>query len=469
MARMKKRIVLPNVSIHGLADKGRGVGMAPDGRVVFANDVAPGDVVDILVKKKKSGFYEGAPSAFHTLSPQRTKPFCTHFNDCGGCKFQHIDYNEQIRQKELIVRDAIQRIGKISVQEFLPILPALNTRYYRNKLEFSFSNKKWLTPDDMAAGVSNSEDVLGFHRAGAFDKIIDVSECFLQPEPSNALRNAFRALGRSQGLSFYDARAHKGFLRNVVIRTTSLHQTMMIMAFGEENQPAIKTFLDAVLEEFPDLTSVYYCVNTKVNDFLGDLPMVLYHGSASVEEMLGKVRFKIGPKSFFQTNTKQAERLYGVVANFANLTGEENVYDLYTGLGSIALFIADQCRQVVGIEEVESAILDAKENATLNGITNAVFHAGDVKGILNAEFARVHGAPDLVITDPPRAGMHPAVVDMLRQLGAPKMVYVSCNPATQARDLALLTDQYQVEKVIPVDMFPHTHHIESVALLVRQQ
>ena len=465
MARMKKRIVLPGVHINGLADKGRGVGFAPDGRVVFVSEVAPGDVVDVLVKKKKAGFYAGIPEAVHRPSPNRTEPFCSHFHFCGGCKFQHIAYEEQIHQKELIVKDALQRIGKVQVEEFLPILGASETRYYRNKLEFSFSNKKWLTPEELASSASNAEDVLGFHRAGAFDKIVDIQECFLQPEPSNALRNALRRIGHEQGLSFYDARSHQGFLRNVVVRITSIGQTMMLMAFGKRDESAVEGFLNAVLEEFPDLTSVYYCINTKVNDFLGDLPMNHYRGVPWVEEMLGSIRFRIGPKSFFQTNTHQAEKLYSIVADFADLKGEENIYDLYTGLGSIALFLADRCKQVVGIEEVESAITDARENAELNGISNAVFHAGDVKDLLTPEFAKSHGTPDLVVTDPPRAGMHPAVVDMLLQLEAPRIVYVSCNPATQARDMALLSVKYLVNKVMPVDMFPHTHHIESVALL----
>jgi 23S rRNA (uracil1939-C5)-methyltransferase len=468
MARMKKTIILPQVRIDGLADKGRGVGTAPDGRVVFVPEVAPGDVVDVLVKKKKSGFYEGIPQHIHTFSPHRETPFCSHFQYCGGCKYQHIQYKEQIRQKERTVRDALHRIGKVEVGEFLPILGAEETRYYRNKLEFSFSNKKWLTPEQLNTGVSNREDVLGFHRAGAFDKIINISECFLQPEPSNNLRNTLRKIGKDQGLSFYDARTHKGFLRNVVLRITTLGQSMMIMAFGSHDEPAMQSFFEEVMHEFPNLTSIYSCVNTKVNDFLGDLPMDHVHGSEWVEEQLGSVRFRIGPKSFFQTNTRQAERLYGRIAEFAELTGNENVYDLYTGLGSIALFLANSCRQVVGIEEIERAIDDARVNAQINQINNAVFYAGDVRDILSADFAHRHGAPDLIVTDPPRAGMHPDVIQLLAELNAPKIVYVSCNPATQARDLSMLSEQYRVEKVQPVDMFPHTHHIETVALLIRR-
>ena len=309
------------------------------------------------------------------------------------------------------------------------------------------------------------EDVLGFHRAGAFDKILNISHCWLQSDPSNDLRNTLKELAIEQGLSFYDARANEGFARNVIIRLTDIGELMVIMSVQENDQEKITRLLDAVLEKFPQITSLFYCVNPKVNDYILDLDFVQYHGKAYIEEQLGHVRFRIGPKSFFQTNTSQAKRLYDIVVDFADLKGDENVYDLYTGLGSIALYVAQSCRQVVGIEEIKEAIDDANINAELNGIENAVFYAGDVKDILTPAFAEKHGKPDLLITDPPRAGMHPKVVEMLLQLEAPRMIYVSCNPATQARDLKGLSEKYKVLKVQPVDMFPHTHHVESVALL----
>jgi 23S rRNA (uracil1939-C5)-methyltransferase len=344
-------------------------------------------------------------------------------------------------------------------------LGAPQTQFYRNKLEFSFSCKKWLPPEQLNTEVSNEEDVLGFHPAGAFDKIIDIQKCWLQPDPSNALRNRIREIAKAQGLSFFDARENVGFLRTMMVRVTSLGEVLLLIAFGEDHTEKREKFLAAVAEEFPEITSFYYCVNTKLNDFWLDLPLHLYTGKDHIIEQLGEVKFKIYPKSFFQTNTEQAKGLYDVVVDFAELKGDENVYDLYTGLGSIALYLAKYCQKVVGIEEVEDAIKGAKENAVLNGIENSTFYAGDVKDILTEAFAEKHGLPDLLITDPPRAGMHPDVVKMLLKLEAPRLVYVSCNPATQARDIQLLSEKYVVEKVRPVDMFPHTHHIESVALL----
>lgn len=468
MGRKRKVKILESVAISGLADKGRGVGQAPDGRVVFVDQVAPGDVVDVRVQKKRKKFFQGIAIHFHHKSEQRTSPFCEHFELCGGCKYQHIQYEVQAQEKEKRVRDALERIGKIDIEVFHPILKAPDTRYYRNKLEFSFSSKRWLTREEIDSEISNEQDVLGFHKAGAFDKIIDIQHCYLQPEPSNTIRNAMREIGHEQGLSFYDARNHRGFLRNVVIRTSSTGQTMVIVAFGSPDAALREPFLQALLERVPQIHALYFCINEKVNDFLLDLPMVHYHGAPYIEERLQHLRFQIGPKSFFQTNTKQAAALFEQVADFADLKGTETVYDLYTGIGSIALFLANSCRQVVGIEEVEAAIEDAEINRRLNQIENAKFYAGDVKDILHPGFVTEHGAPDLVVTDPPRAGMHPKVIEILRQLAAPKIVYVSCNPATQARDLQLLSDQYRVRKVRPVDMFPHTHHIENVALLEKK-
>ena len=398
-------------------------------------------------------------------SKDRVDPICQHFGICGGCKWQHYQYESQLKQKHKAVENALLRIGKIEVEDFQPILAAPATSFYRNKLEFSFSNKRWLTAEELNADISNLEDVLGFHKSGAFDKIVNIENCWLQPNPSNDIRNFVRTLAHKLELSFYDARAHEGFMRNMVIRVSSLGEVMLIFSFGANKKEVIQQFFTELLAAFPKITSLYYCINTKVNDFLLDLDMKLYHGEPFIKEQLGHVLFKIGPKSFFQTNTHQAKRLYDTVVEFADLKGHENVYDLYTGIGSIALYVAKFCKQVVGIEEVAPAIEDAKANASMNQVNNAQFYAGDVKTILTDKFATEHGKPDLLITDPPRAGMHANVVEMLLKLSAPKLIYVSCNPATQARDLAILKQKYKVEKVRPVDMFPHTHHIENVALL----
>ena len=465
MARKKKRVIEEKIAFTGIADRGKSVGRNEEGRVFFATEVAPGDVADILIIKKKRDYREGVPVKFHKYSEERVEPFCEHYGSCGGCKWQHLSYESQAKYKQDVVENNLKRIGKIEVEEFLPLLPSEKTQYYRNKLEFAFSNKRWLEKEELNTDVSNVEDVLGFHRSGAFDKIININHCWLQSELSNDIRNAVKKIGIEQNLPFFDIRENSGFLRHILIRTSTLGETMLIVSIFEDDQKRIKPFLDEILRQFPQITTLIYCINPKQNDFLLDLEMRTYHGPGYIQEKLGHVTFRIGPKSFFQTNTTQAKNLYDVVVDFADLKGDENVYDLYTGIGSIALYVAQNCKQVVGIEEVEAAIVDAKENAALNDINNAVFYAGDVKNILTEDFAKKHGKPDLLITDPPRAGMHEKVVQMLLQLEAPKMVYVSCNPATQARDLNLLKEKYDVVKIRPVDMFPHTHHIENVALL----
>lgn len=467
--RKKKYKLLEQIEITGIADKGKSVGRTAEGQVVFVENVAPGDVVDVQVFKKRKGSMFASPKRFHTYSEDRVQPFCAHFGTCGGCRWQHVAYEAQIRHKEKVVRDALQRIAKIEPLEFIPIMGAEATTYYRNKLEFSFSNKKWMTRTEIDLGESPYKDVFGFHKSGAFDKIVDIDHCYLQLEPSNQIRNTIRKIAHDQKLTFYDAREHTGYLRNVVFRITELGQIMLIFSLHEADIEKQKPFLDEVLSQLPMITSLYFCINPKVNDFILDLDMHLYYGQPSIEEKLGDVRFNIGPKSFFQTNTRQAVRLFDVVKDFAGLTGSENVYDLYTGIGSIALYLAQFSRQVVGIEEIEAAIEDAKNNAALNEFDNTVFYAGDVKNILTTEFAQQHGKPDVLITDPPRAGMHADVVKMLLQLEAPKIVYVSCNPSTQARDLVLLDEKYRLDKIQPVDMFPHTHHIETVSLLTLKQ
>lgn len=465
----KKKIVLPAVPIHGIADRGKGVGRLPDGLVVFVDGAVPGDVVDVFVQKKKKEFAEGVVERIVTPSPRRVEPFCEHFKICGGCKWQYLAYEDQLMHKQQTVEDAMRRIAKVEIGEFLPILGAPETTFYRNKLEFGFSNRRWLFAEEMTAeGAPPDEDLggLGFHKAGYFDKIIDIRKCWLQADPSNAVRNAAREIAREQGLEFYDLRRHTGFLRNLMLRLTTTGELMVLVSFAQDRPEAIKAFLDALIARFPaEITTVVYCINTKLNDSVFDQEMITYMGKGHAEEQLGELRFKIGPKSFFQTNSRQGKALYDVAAEFAGLTGSENVYDLYTGTGSIALYLAHLCRQVVGIEEIPEAIADAEENRTLNGIDNAIFYAGDVKNVLSPEFIQRHGRPDVVVTDPPRAGMHEKAVRFLLDLAAPRIVYVSCNPATQARDIALLSEKYRVLKMRPVDMFPHTHHIENVALM----
>lgn len=463
--KRKKVKILEKVAITGIADKGKAVGRDAEGQIVFVENAAPGDVVDVKVHKEKSGYSEGVTIKIHTYSEERTKPFCQHFNLCGGCRWQHISYEAQLKHKQLQIESTFKHLAKVPVGEWLPILGCVENTFYRNKIEFTFSNKRWLTHEEVNSGISNLEDVLGFHRPGAFDKILNIEKCWLQPDPSNELRNGIREICIEQKLSFYDMKQHRGFMRHVMFRITTLGEIMVIISVKENREERIKKLLDAIAERFPQITTIIYCINQKLNDYILDLPMITHSGKGYVEEMLGNVRFQIGPKSFFQTNTKQAERLFDTVADFCAFKGNENVYDLYTGIGSIALYIADKVGHVVGIEEIGPAIEDAKDNAERNGLTNTTFYAGDVKDILTHEFAEKHGKPDVLITDPPRAGMHDKVVKMLLQLEAPILIYVSCNPATQARDVALLNEKYDVVKVRPVDMFPHTHHVENVALL----
>lgn len=466
----KKQITLPNIPIHGIADRGKGVGRTPEGMAVFVDGAVPGDVVDVFVQKKKGGFAEGRIETLVHPSPDRVEAFCAHFSICGGCKWQNLDYQAQLRHKQQVVEDALRRIGKIEIEEFLPILGAPETVFYRNKLEFGFSNKRWILDGEFVKGEEYPPELiygLGFHKAGYFDKIIDIHKCWLQAEPSNILRNTCRQIGLDQGLEFYDPRHHRGFLRNLMVRLTTTGELMLLVSFAQNNPEAISRYLDAILAQFPQITTLVYCVNKKLNDSMFDQEMLTYMGKGYVVEQLGDLKFKIGPKSFFQTNSLQGKQLYDVAAEFAGLTGKENVYDLYTGTGSIALYLARYCKSVVGIEEIPEAIADAEENMRLNGIENATFYAGDVKSVLSPEFVAKHGKPDVLITDPPRAGMHEKAVQFLLDLEAPRIVYVSCNPATQARDLQMLSEKYAVLKVRPVDMFPHTHHIETVVRLER--
>ncbi len=468
---MGKKIkkILSDVEITGIADKGKAVGRH-EGKVIFVEGAVPGDIVDVLALRKKKGVMQGEVDYLVQPSKDRVEPVCQHFGVCGGCKWQHLDYAAQLHHKRLRVEDVLTRIGKIPLPEIPAALGADETEYYRNKMEFSFSNKKWMTQEEIDSGkVFRHRNAVGFHRPGAFDKIVDIEQCHLQADPSNAIRNTIRAFAIKKRYTFFDIKEQQGWLRQLFVRTASTGEVMVIMSFFYEDEKNRVILMDFIKECFSQITSLMYFINDKKNDSIFDLTPHLYHGQDFIYEQLGHVKFKVGPKSFFQTNTAQALKLYNIVVDFADLKGDENVYDLYTGLGSIACFIANKCKQVTGIEENEAAVADAGENAKLNELENVTFYAGDVKDVLNEKFAAKHGKPDLVITDPPRAGMHQHVVETLLALSAPKIVYVSCNPATQARDLQLLGEQYTVEKIQPVDMFPHTHHIENIILLKKNQ
>ncbi len=448
-----------------IADKGKAFGKKDD-MAYFVEGAVPGDVVDVLVTRNKKSFKKGRAINFREYSDKRVEPFCPHFDICGGCKWQNLSYEEQIKQKSQIAKNAIERLGKIEIPDFQPILGAEKTQYYRNKMEFSFSNKRWLTEEEVKSGDDfSNRNALGFHRPGAFDKIVQIDHCYLQGGLSNEIRNEVYAFAIENDFTFFNIRNKGGLLRNLMIRTSTLGETMVVVIFYDDDKAKRELLLNHLQEKFPQITALQYIINQKANDTFLDLPIETHYGRDYIYEQLGHLKYKIGAKSFFQTNTEQAFNLYSIVAEFAGLSGNENVYDLYTGTGSIALFLAHKAKHIVGIEEVAPAIDDAIINAKNNEVENVTFYVGDVKDILTDEFAVKHGKPDVLITDPPRAGMHQKVVEMLLQLESPRIVYVSCNPATQARDLQLLGEKYQLLKVRPVDMFPHTHHIENVALL----
>lgn len=467
MSRKMKNKIVTNLQIERIASEGKCVGHH-DGKVVFVSGVAPGDVVDVRITKGKSSFMEGEPVAFHQYSKDRIDPFCSHFGTCGGCKWQHINYDLQKTYKRQQVLDQFQRIAKVALPEVLPTLGSEQIQYYRNKLDFTFSNKKWLTLEQIRSEEDFDRNALGFHIPKMFDKIIDVDHCYLQGGISNDVRNELRSFALENKLSFYDIRNQVGLLRNLIIRTTSTGQTMVIVQFGESDPESIDQVMDFLKNRFPEITSLLYVINTKGNETFHDLELVTFAGLPYIEEEMEGLKFRIGPKSFYQTNSEQAYELYKVARNFAGLKGDEVVYDLYTGTGTIANFVAKKAKQVIGVEYVEAAIEDAKINSQINGIENTLFYAGDMKDILNEEFIQNHAAPDVIITDPPRAGMDEKVVQMLLRLEAPKVVYVSCNPATQARDVALLAEKYDVVKIQPVDMFPQTYHVENVILLTKR-
>lgn len=463
--RRKELPLIEGLEITTLAAEGKAMGKYND-IVVFVPLTVPGDVVDVQVRNHRRRFMEGTVVRYVKKSPLREEAFCQHFGVCGGCKWQNLPYAEQLRFKQEQVRDQLTRIGKIEIPDISPIIGSAQTVRYRNKLEFTFAPRRWMTWEEIAqSGEIEAGGALGFHIPGKFDKVLDIERCWLQPAPSNEIRLEAKRFCEEQGYSFYDIRGHSGLMRNLVIRTSSTGETMVIVVFAEDDRDRIAALMDHLRESFPEITSLMYMVNAKLNDSTSDIEANLWSGRDHIYEEMEGLRFKIGPKSFYQTNSAQAYELYKVVRNFATLKGMENVYDLYTGTGTIANFVASACRRVTGIEYVPEAIEDAKHNARLNGIENASFFAGDMKDILDDSFIRSHGRPDVVILDPPRAGVHADVLETLKRAAPPRIVYVSCNPATQARDLALLAPMYRVTAVQPVDMFPHTHHVENVVRL----
>ena len=440
--------------------------------VIFVPYVVPGDVVDLQVKRKKNHSAEAVAVKFHEKSPLRTEPFCSHFGVCGGCKWQCLSYEEQLKYKQKQVFDNLTRIGKVELPEFRPILGSEKTRFYRNKLEFTFSNKRWLTEEEVKQDVKYDQmNAVGFHIPGAFDKVLAIDKCWLQDDISNQIRNAVRDYAYAHNFPFFDLRTQEGLLRNIMIRTSSTGELMVVLqckVTDDEGRRKMEEILQFMADSFPQITSLMYVINNKCNDTIGDLDVEVFKGNDHIFEEMEGLRFKVGPKSFYQTNSEQAYNLYKVAREFAELTGNELVYDLYTGTGTIANFVARQARKVVGIEYVPEAIEDAKVNSALNGIDNTLFYAGDMKDILTNDFIAEHGRPDVIITDPPRAGMHNDVIDVILAAEPKRIVYVSCNPATQARDLQLLDGKYKVTAVQPVDMFPHTHHVENVVQLERR-
>ncbi len=465
MARKKTDILLEDITIEAVAAEGKAIAHTPDSQVVFVPFAVPGDVVDIRVYKKKKNYLEGVIAALKKPSPDRLEPFCSHFGICGGCKWQPLPYPLQLEAKRRQVYDQLVRIGHLEVPEILPTLPSERTVFYRNKLEFTASDKRWILPEEDPEGLSDAQRCgLGFHVGKFFDKVLDLDRCYLQPEPSNAIRLFAKKYAIEHSIPFYDIRENKGIFRTIFVRTTESGATMVIVCFAEEFKGR-EAFLDALVEEFPQISSLYYIINSKKNDSISDQTCVLYKGDEAIYEEMEGLRFKIGPKSFYQTNTLQAYNLYKVAREFADLKGDEVVYDLYTGTGTIAQFVSRKARKVVGIEYVPEAIEDARLNARCNGIDNCTFYAGDMKDVLTPSFIARNGVPDVMIVDPPRAGMHPDVVKVIMEAAPERIVYVSCNPASQARDLAAMSEKYEILAVQPVDMFPHTQHVENVCKL----
>lgn len=469
MRKNRRRKTFENVTVVDAGAKGKSVGKAPDGRVIFLSNAVPGDVVDVMTTKKRKAYFEGVATKFHTLSDKRTEPVCQHFGTCGGCKWQHMGYEHQLYFKQKEVENNLKRIGNLELPTTQPILGSKEQYFYRNKMEFSFSDSRWLTQKEIDSDKDiEDRNALGFHIPGMWDKILDIKKCHLQEDPSNAIRLETKQFANKNGLSFFNPRKQEGLLRTLMIRTSSTGEIMVLIQFFEEHKEQRELLLNHLKDTFPEITSLLYVVNSKANDTIYDQEIICFAGRDHIFEEMEGLQFKINAKSFYQTNSAQAYELYKVTRDFAGLTGNELVYDLYTGTGTIAQFVAKDAKKVVGVESVPEAIADAKANAVHNQISNVEFFVGDMKNVFNDDFIAAHGQPDVIITDPPRDGMHKQVVEQLLQVAPPKIVYVSCNSATQARDLALMKEQYQVVKVQPVDMFPQTHHVENVVLLEKR-
>ena len=471
MARRKSaKKVFENIEVVDAAAKGKTVAKAPDGRVIFLPNAVPGDVVDVQTFKKRKSYYEGKAIKFHHYSELRTEPQCQHFGICGGCKWQDMAYEHQLEFKQKEVLNHLIRIGHLELPEPRPILGSRKQYFYRNKMEFSFSDSRWLTQDEIESDKDlGDRNALGFHIPGMWDKILDIEKCWLQEDPSNAIRNAVKEFALDKGLEFFNTRQQSGLLRTMMIRTSTTGDIMVVIQFFRDEKSNRELLLDYLAETFPQITSLQYIINEKANDTIYDQEVVCYKGEDHIFEEMEGLKFKINAKSFYQTNSEQAYELYKITRDFADLKGEELVYDLYTGTGTIAQFVAKKAKKVIGVESVPDAILAAKENAQLNGIENVEFYVGDMKQVFNHDFIAKHGRPDVVITDPPRDGMHKDVVQQLLGSSAQRIVYVSCNSATQARDLALMKDDYKIIKTQAVDMFPQTHHVENVVLLEKRK
>jgi 23S rRNA (uracil1939-C5)-methyltransferase len=469
MSNRTKKQIFTNIEVLDAGAKGKTIAKAPDGKVIFLPNAVPGDVVDVQTFKKRKAYYEGKAITFHKLSDKRTQPACEHFGVCGGCKWQDMAYEHQLSYKQNEVVNNLRRIGHIELPDITPILGCENQYFYRNKMEFSFSDSRWLTLEEVKSDKDlGDKNALGFHIPGMWDKILDIKKCHLQEDPSNAIRNAVKQFGLDNHLEFFNTRNQSGFLRTMMIRTSSTGDIMVMIQFFKEDKENRELLLDFIVASFPEITSLQYVINEKANDTIYDQEVICYKGKDHIFEEMEGLKFKINAKSFYQTNSGQAYELYKIARNFAGLTGNELVYDLYTGTGTIAQFIAKQAKKVVGVEAIPDAITAAKENAQLNNIQNVEFFVGDMKHVFNAGFIIKHGKPDVIITDPPRDGMHKDVVQQILNIAPDKVVYVSCNSATQARDLALMDEHYKVTKVQAVDMFPQTFHVENVVLLEKR-
>jgi len=466
--KQKKTVIYEKVLITDVAAEGKSLARIGD-KVVFTTYAVPGDIVDLQVIRSRKRYEEARVVQYHQYSAERAAPFCSHFGLCGGCTWQNLPYTLQLEYKQKQVEEQLQRIGKLEMPEVLPILGSYQTTFYRNKLEYTFSNNRWLTGEEISGKISpDDRNALGYHVPGRFDKVFRVEKCWLQQEPSDSIRNFLFKLAVSHGYPFFDLKEQRGFLRTLIIRTSTAGEVMVVLSFFSDDRIRREAVLGALKEQFPEITSIQYAINNKGNDTLLDQEIVLFYGSQYITEVMEGLHFRIGPKSFYQTNSLQSVELYRKVKEFAALSGDETVYDLYTGTGTIASYLAGSCKKVIGIEYVPEAIEDAVLNSEINRITNTRFIAGDIRKIMTKEFISLYGSPDVIITDPPRSGMHEEVVQTIVDAAPLRIVYVSCNPATQARDLAFMKQFYRVEKVQPVDMFPHTHHVENIVLLIRQ-